>query len=380
MSFALKQVLSLIGQLDDSAGEDSARERFRKFLKENVNEVGELRDYIRDCLASSGDQYNRALQDLVNHAGRFLDFEVTFGRYRGVQGEIGFDGHWESPVGFHLVVEVKTTEVYTINTATLVGYVDKLISEQKIPDWKHALGLYVVGRPDPELRQLENAIVAEGRTDQLRIISVEYLLSLAEIMNQYDVSHEDILGILLPSRPTIDPVVSLMAGLVAQREPAGIDEDELSTEELPAEVEPAYWITPVKSTEEETAEECIRRLVGREAIYAFGTNTPGRRYLKTGDSICFYATTNGVVAHAQATSSPENTPDPRVRDADKYPWVFQLEDPELYLDDPVVIDASLRSQLDAFQNRDSNKSWAWFVQATRRISAHDFNILTRRPT
>lgn len=43
-----------------------------------------LRDYVEECLRESGDQYNRALQDLANHLGRFLGFEVAFGRYHGV--------------------------------------------------------------------------------------------------------------------------------------------------------------------------------------------------------------------------------------------------------------------------------------------------------
>jgi len=48
------------------------------------------------------------LQDLVNFIGHFLGFEVNFGRYRGVAGEMGFDGYWKSPTVFHVVVEVKT--------------------------------------------------------------------------------------------------------------------------------------------------------------------------------------------------------------------------------------------------------------------------------
>ena len=130
--------------------------------------------------------------------GIFSGFTVTFGRYQGVAGRGGFDGHWQSPAGFHLIVEVKTSETYAIKTATLTGYVDTLISGRQIPDWDHALGLYVVGRPDPELRQLENAITAERRTHQLRIISVESLLSLAELMTTYDVSHDDVLAVYVP--------------------------------------------------------------------------------------------------------------------------------------------------------------------------------------
>jgi hypothetical protein len=67
-----------------------------------------------------------------------------------------------------------------------------------------------------------------------------------------------------------------------------------------------------------------------------------------------------------------------VRHADKFPWTFRLDDANLYLDQPVVIDAPLRGQLDAFRNRDANSAWAWFVQATSRLSKHDFDLLTRR--
>jgi hypothetical protein len=184
MGIGLSDLLALVGPLDDSPGDETARERFRRFLKNNVKEVGQIRDYVEECLRKSGDQYNRALQDLVNYVGhQFLGFGVTFGRYRGVQGQIGFDGHWKSPTGFHVVVEVKTTEAYAVKAATLVGYVDELISEKSIPTWESAIGLYVVGRPDPEVRQLENAILAEKRTHQLRIISAGSLLTLAEMMS-----------------------------------------------------------------------------------------------------------------------------------------------------------------------------------------------------
>lgn len=127
MTITLSQILSLVGKLDDSPGDDTPRERFRHFLTENVSEIGQVRDHIEECLRTSGDQYNRALQDLVNYLGRFLEFEVGFGRYQGVRGQIGFDGHWKSSTGFHIIIEVKTTEAYAIKAATLVGYVDMLL-------------------------------------------------------------------------------------------------------------------------------------------------------------------------------------------------------------------------------------------------------------
>ncbi|MGZ4894129.1 MAG: hypothetical protein ACXV29_08865 [Halobacteriota archaeon] len=243
MNVPLSEILEVVGSLDDTAGEDTARERFRRFLKRNVTEVGQIRDYVNECLRTSGQQYNRALQDLVNLIGTFLEFNVTYGRYSGVTGQIGFDGYWRSPTkpnGFHVVVETKTTEVYAIKTAALLGYINNLISDKTIPSREEALGLYVIGRPDPELKQLENAIVAERRSDQLRIISVESLLSLAEMMNEYDVTHEDILALIRPSGPTIDPILDLMARLVVppQEPPKGTVIETATTKSQAEPIEP----------------------------------------------------------------------------------------------------------------------------------------------
>lgn len=380
MSISLDEVLGLVGPLDDSPGDETPRERFRRFLKNNVKEVGEIRDYVEECLRKSGDQYNRALQDLVNYVGEFLDFEVTFGRYRGVQGQVGFDGHWKSPAGFHAVIEVKTTETYAVKAATLVGYVDELISEKNIPNWDSAIGLYVVGRPDPEVHQVENAILAEKRTHQLRIISVESLLSLAEMMSDYDVSHGDILAVLRPSGPTVDSVVELMARLVAQRQTEMMPEGCVQPLEASSEKGAAWWLTPVKGDEQQSAEETVQTLVGQEKIYAFGERTPGPKHLRPGDWICFYATAKGVIAHAKVTSSPENKKHLRVRHPEKYPWTFRFDNIRLYLEEPVVIDGVTRTRLEAFKDRDTDKSWAWLVQATRRISERDFETLTRQRT
>ncbi len=388
MNITLTQMLNLVGKLDDSQGEDTASHRFRAALKENVKEVGPVRDYIEECLRNAGTQYSKALQDLVNFLGDFLGFEVTFGRYQGIQGEIGFDGHWKSPTGFHLVIEVKTTDVYSVKTSTLFGYVNELISNRQIPDLDHALGVYVLGRPTPEIRQIENSIVVEKRMGQLRIISVESLISLAEMMTQFDIAHKDILDVLRPAGPRIDPLIDLMTRLVAQKgsqdaeecvppipPDKGQQQDTLTTE--PREPETTCWLTPVKSTDQESAEACIERLVGAEHVYAFGEKTPGRKGIKPDDWICFYASGKGIVAHARVTSNPKKEPHPKVRDSERYPWTFSLDSAELYLDNPVVLDASARIELDAFKSRDPNNPWSWFVQSTHPITKNDFSLLTR---
>jgi hypothetical protein len=138
-----------------------------------------------------------------------------------------------------------------------------------------------------------------------------------------------------------------------------------------------YWLTPVQSHEFQTAEDVIRRLVGQESIFAFGDKGTVKSSLKPDDWICFYASAKGVVAHARVVSIPERQQHPHV-DYSRYPWVVRLAQASLYLSNPVVIDASLRRDLDAFQRRGSAGAWSWFVQRTLRISMHDFRILTRQ--
>jgi hypothetical protein len=383
---SLKVILDLVGDLDDSEGPDTGRTRFWNHLNENVKEVGQIRDYVDECVRSSGDlKYNRALQDLVTHVGHFLGFaEVIPGRYQGVQGKTSYDGLWKSPTGFSIVLEVKTSERYYIKTATLLHYIDDLISDKKISDRNHALGLYVVGRPDDEIPQLETTIRQEGNSERLRIISVDSLLSLAEIMDEYELEHEDILSLLLPT-PKIDAAIELMKSLTTEspKEPQPPISPQISPEispliSPPREGDVSYWLVPVGSDEELSAEEEIKRLIGSEPrVFAFGERTPGRNEVKPNDMVCFYASTTGVVAHAKVTSRPEKKPHPKIRHPEEYPYTFTVSEPQLYLDNPVVIDSACRSRLQAFQNRDPNKAWGLFVRGMHRLFKHDFDILTR---
>ena len=379
----LEQVLELVGDLDDAPGEKTPRERFRRFLSQNLTSVGAVRDYVEECLRSSGEQYNRALQDLVNHLGRLLGFDVTFGRYKGVQGEIGFDGVWKSPSGLYIVVEVKTTDVYAIKTATLLGYIDRLISEQKVPDWDHALGLYVVGRSDAELKQLENSIIAEKRTHQLRVITVDKLLTLAELLADYEMEHEAVLTVLWPTGPVVDSLIELMAGLVVKEfrtAGEGIQQPQEETTNEPSSesegIDVKYYLTSVASDDTCTAEECIKKLLGA-GIFAVSKNSLGRK-VKPGDWICFYATATGVVAHARVKSPPVQKHHPLVKHPEKYPYVFEVDSVTIYTENPVVLSAELRAKLNAFQGRDPSKPWAWLVLGTQRVTKHDFMLLTRQ--
>jgi hypothetical protein len=322
---SLDQILDLVGPLDDAGGDNTPRERFRRYLANSVSTIGAVRDYIETCLRTSGTPYNRALQDLVNHTGRLIGFEVEFGRYQGVPGEIGHDGLWQAGK-LAIVVEVRTTDAYTFKTATLTGYIDHLISAQRITDWAHALGLYIVGRPDTGLTQLQHTIVAEHRTQQLRIATVESILSLAELVQDGHIAQEEAVFLLRPTGVLVDETVQLLARVAAKSSETSVEEppDRETTAAIPSPTSPSnseerlHLMTAVSSDGVDSAQKIIIKLL-QAGWYVFGERTPGRRRLKPGDQLCFYEAGVGVVAEAGVASEPERRTLRYIRHAGKYP-------------------------------------------------------------
>src|SRR5262245_22602468 len=111
-------IAQIVGIAGDGVLKDASKSsnELRTFLSEVESE--KLAEYATYCIENSFTNSGRVLQDVVNETGRRLGFKVENGRYQGVAGDIGFDGIWKGN-DFSIVVEVKTTDVYTINLETL---------------------------------------------------------------------------------------------------------------------------------------------------------------------------------------------------------------------------------------------------------------------
>ena len=115
----------------------------------------------------------------------------------------------------------------------------------------------------------------------------------------------------------------------------------------------------------------------------WGVRGPSRRRrdIKSGDHCCFYATGVGIVATAEITGrADQEVP----RDRFPGPGVWN---PDIYavpirnlrwFPEPIEITRDIRGRLNAFQGRDLNQPWSWFVQTTFRLKERDFNLLTGR--
>src|SRR5689334_5658070 len=138
------QIVAIAGDGKLADGNSTSTE-LRAFLAQLPSEM--LVRYASECLVDSFNNNGLVLQDTVNEVGARLGFQVTPGRYRGVAGQLGFDGLWESADGHSIVVEVKTTDTYAIDLNTIANYRRGLIKNGAISEELSSI-LIVVGRDD----------------------------------------------------------------------------------------------------------------------------------------------------------------------------------------------------------------------------------------
>ncbi len=181
-------------------------QEFRQYLTEVDSK--KLSEYATYCIENAFTDSGQVLQDIVNEIGRRLGFFAENGRYRGVRNEIGFDGIWAAN-DQSLVIEVKTTDAYTIKLDTIVNYRDRLINENRVPHDTPIL--IVIGRN--ETSSLEAQVRGSRHAWSIRIVSIDALIKLMEVnlSTSSDAVTEKIHMILRPFEYTrIDQIVDVV--------------------------------------------------------------------------------------------------------------------------------------------------------------------------
>ncbi|QFR32243.1 hypothetical protein [Ancylobacter sp. TS-1] len=181
-TLSLEQVVSAAGDGRLRDGSECARE-FRAFLADADADM--LARYVAECIEEAGGRRSRngfdgsglALQDVVNEIGRRLDFNVEDGLYQGRRDAIGYDGIWRDGQGGDLVVEVKTTEAYSIDLNVIEAYRQRLIDAGRVSE--QASILFVVGRK--ETGALEAQIRGSRHAWTMRMIGIAALVRLLEV-------------------------------------------------------------------------------------------------------------------------------------------------------------------------------------------------------
>jgi len=134
-----------------------------------------------------------------------------------------------------------------------------------------------------------------------------------------------------------------------------------------------YWLSSIKSDTPEKTVERAKKLFSEHKIFAF---TGLIAAVTKGDFVCIYAAKIGMVCGAKVSSTPEFTKNPELFNTQVPLWTFKLEDVRLFIDKPIVPNIEVRKKMDAYRGKSIERNWGWLFQGIRKISEHDFHILT----
>ena len=346
MSFALQEILTLVGRLDDGPGFDTPRERFRRFLTERLTDVAGVRALLAQCQQGLGDQPGRARHDLIVLLGVFLGFEVSFGGYEPPAGPPHLSGHWRSRRRARIVLDVRSEQTAGADVDELSRMVADLAAKTPPDLDEQWIGLCVTTPFYAARRHLES-LLAQRPSSDIRCVSVESLLWLADMMSADRLTHTDVLR-LLTSGPDSDFTIDLMrrmsTGSVSLppesrepgRPPRPLQPESESTGHLSIVDrvdhrgrETDFWLASLVADETSSPEQLLDFVIRGRQVLGVSDSGPFPMPVHEGDWVCFYIAGTGIAGHAQfAGLIPDATT--VIRDAGRFTAVFQLKNVSIY--------------------------------------------------
>jgi len=330
MSVTLDELLALVGRLDDAPGFDTPRERFRRFLLERVTDAEAARSFVDECQRSVGEQRHRALEDLIALVGRMLGFEIAFGTYQRAQGDLAALGRWRSPGLLSVVLEIRTEQT---TDATLDDFAQAIAGST---DADPRIGLCVVARQYAARGRLIRAIATDERRRDIRVISVQSLLSLAVLVTGNRLTHAEVVK-LLQSGFELDFAINLLDRPASSGQP---DETALETVHVTPAVQDdrdhrdardnrAFWFAIITGNDAESVERLFHFVIAGRRVLPIRHAGRLRNEGTPGDWVCFFLPGKGVVGHAQLASIVEETAGV-IRHASRFTRVYRLGDVAIY--------------------------------------------------
>lgn len=208
----IQQIMGIAGdgQLKDGSLCSAELQEFLKQIDSNL-----LESYANYCLENSFTESGFVLQDIVNEVGRRLGFEITNGLYRGRPKQNNADGIWRSEQ-WSFVVEVKTTDAYSISLKKIANYLAAYEStEQK----QKTSCLIVVGRK--QTVSLEDQLRGSRHNWEMRIVGVKALFKALELKELSEDPRliSGLINLLKPQEFTrIDQILSVAFDFATDRE------------------------------------------------------------------------------------------------------------------------------------------------------------------
>jgi hypothetical protein len=293
--------------------------------------------------------------------GRFLGFDVTYGGYEP-RGSVRFEGHWRSRRRARIVLEVRSEQTQDADVDELSRTLAVLAATSADNGDERWVGLCVTTPFYASRRRLESMLAQRDLRD-VRCVTIESLLWLAEMAASDRLEHDDVVR-LLTSGPDSDFMIDLMRRLTdsangtvastrssapavhdeAQHAPAvapspGVADSERQTTSAPDD--DGYWMANLTSDENATPEQVLDSVIRRRQVLGI-TAGPLPLPARSGDRVCFFINGAGVVGHARLDTVISDA-SAIIRGARRFAAVFRLRDVTIY-DVPIVVTADSVAQ------------------------------------
>lgn len=365
MSVTLEQLLTLAGRLEDGAGFDAPRERFRRFLGEYIDDAATSRALIEQAQNAPGEQYQRALQDLVVDLGRQLQFDVEFGAANPATGITPYQGLWLSARAV-IVVDVRSSR----SAASVVDGLARAVATARdtVPQGTTVAGVTVLTPLALSRKKVDDAIAAAADGVVLHAMPMASLLSLVDLVAGGYVTHGDIVRILAGHVP-VDFLVGVIDRAVAKAAAAPLPgavpvpgaaspNDEAVVAATPAVSDGPVvqaaggagapsrcWLVSVAPEHATPPDEFLESVVLRRQMFGISLAGAPDGEVRVGDRLCFYLDFRGVVGHASVDAILDGGGG--LREARHFRQVLHVDRVTLDVRAPRRLDADTETRLHA---------------------------------
>lgn len=362
MNLTVSQLLGVVGRLDDNPGFDTPRERFRRLLAERITDAAASRAVIAECRQVGGEQHFRALQDAVVLTGTLLGFETRFGPYQHDPGAAPISGEWLSRRRLHVLLTICGPQT------------DPSQLDRAAESLHKATGSELPGTPRVVLCILTPLCAARTRIEEhvraqglpaMRLITLDGLLHLADLIAAERLAREDMLRVLNPE-VTVDSLIEVL-----DRQPPAAGTDVVPVERLHVPDESPgnrCWVAAIRLPHDTPPAPFVESLIAKRRLLAVNPAAHVRATVKTGDAVCVSIADAGFVAHARVDGLV-NDASTLVRDAQRFAQVLKLADVSVY-GAPLLPTPDLVRRLDLRMNGAPNA-------IISPIARQDFELVVR---
>lgn len=363
MNLTVSQLLGVVGRLDDKPGFDTPRERFRRLLAERITDAASARAVIAECRQVGGEQHARALQDAVVLTGKLLGFETKFGPYEHDAGAAPVGGEWLSRRRLRVLLMVCGPQT---DASHLDTFTKPLQNAEGSPELfgTPRIALCVLTPLCAAKTRIEEHVRNQG-TGAMRLITLDGILHLVELIGAERLTGEDILRVLNPAA-TVDSLIEVLDRRAAAAATAVVSVERLHLpEESPGN---RCWVAAIRLPHDTPPAPFVDSVIAKRRLLPVNPAAQVRGTVRTGDAVCVSIADAGFVAHARVDGLVTDG-STLVRDAQRFAQVVKLADVTVY-DAPLLPTPDLVRRLDLGMNGEANA-------IISPISRQDFELVVR---